>query len=538
MEQNGSNGTISLSPLAETLVNAIEQIQPRSEPDDYTRLTVSRAVSFVALIYEKVRNVIEYREDHLIRRAAIERILRRRLSINPSGENEAENLLRELLWARYFPKNSLGEDDADTVQQILDRYAILKVKLLEKKSDAWKEYLSRFLMDFITCEIEESLSQDASAREAAFTYFIFQTLQKTVSIAELPENQKDSLLYVAIEQEYRKSDRAYQRYHIFSLFYNRLSEYSEKDLEVLIPRLPNTMKKIDEMIHNPNVHKLRLYIKKQLPAFHILFDVLQQNATEPKVLMTNKQALHKEVEKICTQKYGEIREKIKLMTIRSVIYLFVLRIIVAALIEVPLIRMLTPEPAIVPIVANILFPPLFLLMIVLWYRLPDANNTLRIFQRILQLITDDAIFGKKVAMIARKAKTSQGIAGLLFTGLYIAGLVLLIIGLATLLTFLNFHPISQFVFVFFFCMGCYFAFRINQVIKEYTLLEKPGILDPVIDFFFLPMVSVGKELDKGISKLNFLTLIFDFLIEIPFKLIIEVVEEWFSYMRSKKEEIV
>ena len=33
---------------------------------------------FFALVYEKVRNAVEYREDHLILRAAIERILKRR----------------------------------------------------------------------------------------------------------------------------------------------------------------------------------------------------------------------------------------------------------------------------------------------------------------------------------------------------------------------------------------------------------------------------------------------------------------------------
>src|SRR3990167_2091358 len=88
---------IVLSNLTNRLVKAVEEIKEKSPIDEYSKLTVSQTVSFLALVYEKVRNAIEYREDHLIRRAAIERILRRRLSMNPEAKNEAENVLRDSL---------------------------------------------------------------------------------------------------------------------------------------------------------------------------------------------------------------------------------------------------------------------------------------------------------------------------------------------------------------------------------------------------------------------------------------------------------
>ena len=48
---------------------------------------------------------------------------------------------------------------------------------------------------------------------------------------------------------------------------------------------------------------------------------------------------------------------------------------------------------------------------------------------------------------------------------------------------------------------------------------------------------MGQLLSRGLAKLNFLTAFFDFIIEAPFKLIIEVLEEWISFVRSKREEI-
>src|SRR3990167_1119085 len=98
---------ITLSPYAQALIQKVASIAKRSIAPDASLISVSQTVSFFAIMYEKVRNAVEFREEHLVRRAAIERILSRRLALNPSGQNEAENLIRELMWARYIPPDSI-----------------------------------------------------------------------------------------------------------------------------------------------------------------------------------------------------------------------------------------------------------------------------------------------------------------------------------------------------------------------------------------------------------------------------------------------
>ncbi len=99
--------TIVLSRLAHSLIREFARIKAKPLPDDVSKISVSQTVSFFALAYEKIRNAVEYRDASLIRRAAIQRIIVRRLGMNPSGRGEAENVIRELLWARYFPNESL-----------------------------------------------------------------------------------------------------------------------------------------------------------------------------------------------------------------------------------------------------------------------------------------------------------------------------------------------------------------------------------------------------------------------------------------------
>src|SRR3989339_440872 len=116
---------LSLSQYTGALLSALRSIKTKVRPDDISALSVSQTVSFFALVYEKVRNAVEYREDHLILRATIERVLRRRFSLNPDGRGEAENLLRELLWARYFDNATLGGEDVIKSQELIDKYTIL-----------------------------------------------------------------------------------------------------------------------------------------------------------------------------------------------------------------------------------------------------------------------------------------------------------------------------------------------------------------------------------------------------------------------------
>jgi hypothetical protein len=92
--------------------------------------------------------------------------------------------------------------------------------------------------------------------------------------------------------------------------------------------------------------------------------------------------------------------------------------------------------------------------------------------------------------------------------------------------------------MFFISVVTFFSYRITQTAKEYTIDEKPGIFTPIVDFFFIPVLSVGKFLSSEIGKLNVFILLFDFLIEAPFKLIFEIIEEWINFVKARKDDIV
>ena len=79
------------SSMVDALIHVFEESElPYKEGSHFA---VSRTVSLMAALYEKARNAIEFRADHLIRRAAIYLILKRRILINVGSKTIAENLI-------------------------------------------------------------------------------------------------------------------------------------------------------------------------------------------------------------------------------------------------------------------------------------------------------------------------------------------------------------------------------------------------------------------------------------------------------------
>ncbi|MCX6799810.1 MAG: hypothetical protein NT091_01545 [Candidatus Falkowbacteria bacterium] len=98
-----------LSDDAKKLFQVIYNSQNKKTVDeDIPRIKVSSFLSKMAFYYEKIRNSVDYKEDHLLRKNAVERILKREIIIEGSlkkidSEKISKNILTELIRAGYLP---------------------------------------------------------------------------------------------------------------------------------------------------------------------------------------------------------------------------------------------------------------------------------------------------------------------------------------------------------------------------------------------------------------------------------------------------
>ena len=67
--------------------------------------------------------------------------------------------------------------------------------------------------------------------------------------------------------------------------------------------------------------------------------------------------------------------------------------------------------------------------------------------------------------------------------------------------------------------------------------KKENPLVFLINLFTLPFLRVGHWMSEKFSKINVFVFILDFIIEAPFKIFLEVIEDWIAFLKEKREEI-
>jgi hypothetical protein len=98
--------------------------------------------------------------------------------------------------------------------------------------------------------------------------------------------------------------------------------------------------------------------------------------------------------------------------------------------------------------------------------------------------------------------------------------------------------VSACIFLFFLSVVSFFAFRLRVAAREYIVVKpKEKFLTVLVDFVSLPVLRAGQFLSTAVSRVNVFVYLFDFVIETPYKLFLNVLEEWFAFMKEKKEEI-
>lgn len=528
-----------LSPFTEALLRSWQAGIPKPITSS-NKISVSQTVSFVAFIYEKMRNAVEFREEHLIRRASIERIIKRRMLLNENGRDISEVLIKELLWARYYENNTIGEEKIQEVQVCIDKYFFLRNEISSGRSNKEKDEIALFILSVLSCEIEEILSP--SPRTEAFSNFAYQLIRQNVTPFNGNILEKDIQVYIAVERTFVHSDDAVIKYHLLKLMLPQISEVSWKTADKIISDFYDVYKDIQRSLTHVFSDKTRNYVKKQIPPFLILQDIFKQNESNIAQILADEEKLKQKVDESCRKRYDETRSRLRRTGVRSFIYIILTKVVFAFILELPYDLYIIKNVNYIPILINVIFPPILMSIIILSVSIPGDENTKRIFNLIKGIIIHDPDkkdLKMQTYTIGKKQKSQGPFFTAAFSFIYLMTYLISFGTIIYFLTKLDFNPISQAIFIFFVTLVTFFAFSITAITQEYLAIDREGPLTPVVDFFFLPIIRVGQWLSgEVLTKFNFLIFLFDFIIEMPLKAIVEVIEEWIRFVKLKKEEIV
>lgn len=516
----------------------VEEI--KAQEKNQPKIQVSETISKLALVYEKIRNTIDYKEDHLLRKNATERNLKRRLLTTNEPQAIGKPLILELIRAGYLKNNTISENYIKRVEEIINNFVWLKIYLPRIYKDKNLKIIDDWLISLMAVEIEETMV--TPAKEDALVELIYEQINNNVVFLDpaLTEEMKALLLYLAIHRAINNSDQAILSYHLFRYFLPILptekENVDENEILAVVSQLINLKNKIEAIINHNLTRQLKKTIKKISVPYIFLKDFIEEHAdgAYEKLLMTN--YLEEFIKKDCKKRYKEAQRKLHRGAVRSIIYLFITKMALVLVLEMPLDYYIEKQINYMALGINVLFPPFLMFLIGLMIRVPSKKNTQKILEEVMKVVYSQR---PENPVIRIKKPVPYGSAlDITFKTLYIVlfglsfGLVIYI------LNKLDFNILSGIIFVIFLCLISFFGTNLRQTAKAYQVLSpKENLFILILDLISLPILWLGRFMSEKLSKINFFVFIFDFIIEAPFKTIIEVIEEWLGFIREKKEEI-
>lgn len=509
----------------------VSEFDKDTTPNTDSKISVDPLVADVASLYEKFRTAMDYREEDVILRATIERILKRRLLLGGSSQTIAEPLLRELVWARYFADRSVPESLIGKTKSIIDLYLNLQEKVnLKHKNN--KGASNEWIIHLLSAEISQLL--DPNKEKEILAGFMFKLYVEKVTLATGDEQTRDIQVFIAIRRTFARDDLPFLRFHLFKQIFGAVSE---KNLDSIAQNFFKAKKEIESQLIYPQRDKIYTYIKNQSIPFFILEDVLQTHKGNNKALISKEGEFGLAILTSCQQKYKGIRAKVKRAIIRGFIFILITKALFALSIEGTFENLVYGQVAWLSISINTGIPPLLMVIAGLFIKTPGKENSIKILERIRQIVyLNEVNFVQPLNL--KKSKKIDPVLNLMFILLWLLAFSLSLGAVIFVLTWFNFNIISQGIFIFFLAIVSFISYRISQTAHMYTLLEgRQSLWSLLFDFFFMPIIHLGRNLTENISKINLLLIIFDILIETPFKGIFAFFEQWFLFLRTQREKL-
>lgn len=489
----------------------------------------------IARFYEKIRNIIDYREAHLLRKNTILRILQRSLLLYKDNKNIAEFLIKEIIRSGHLPNDTIPETKVSEVNAIISRLAFFLEETRREENSIGRR-LGAWLVRISACAIEEVLDPPIKDRVLAETMFRALKDRLLIKGKEIPENDKLTQLFLGIERALLKVDYDQLEYHLLRLMHPSWDNPTEQELKTFGANLVQIKKSINYHIGHPLRMRFFNLAKRYATVFLLLGDLTFQASffqEDPKKFLEHKESLDLSIYNAYRKRYEHQRKSLKRLAVLSVVSLFITKVLVAFAIEIPIDIYLAGGYSLANTAVNIAFPPLLLCIILFLIPRPSRENINLVKKEVNAVVFEENRKDYLLAIPKEKKSILQSFI-ILF---YIAVSIAVLYGVARLLLFLEFSPASIGVFIIFTSIVAATGIRVHNRSQELSLEEKKAsFFGLLINTVFMPFVTLGQLIITALSKFQFLVVLIN-LIDVPFQMFIIFIENFNQFIRSKREEL-
>jgi len=556
MVRDTENKKRELSTETRALIERFERGLEEKEASEgaVNTIYVDSIASKIAEFYEKLRMIIDWKDEHLIRRTAIERSLKRRFlselgngsAGNYNFRDVSESLLMELIRAGHFPNNSLPRERIGEVAKVLEKYSfILENAAVEKQdSQGAKERVNfyHWLLEVAACEIEGTL-EPAIKENALIDYMTVQLLERLKldpSIKLSPE-EKETHLYIAVHRALFRLDSPIIAYHLLQCWYENWDSLEEANLNAVTQNITRDWRNIEKLFDHPLYPEFYKFCERYDTYYLLLGDIFselekqeEEEAGEEKVENTiSKPSL---LERLTRMVYEERAESLSSRLTRTATYstlsIFVGGAVSLFLVEVPLARLFAGRFSPTALAVDLAVPTAVMYLLVGTARPPEEENLEKVIEGMKRTVYEGFDWG--LYEITPKKKRSFWVS-FLVTLLYFFIWVVSLSAVAAAFYFARVPLPSVVLDTINVAVVTFAGIEIRQRANELRVGEtRTKISDFIFDTFSLPVAKLGKWLSEKWKEYNLVSVFFTALIDMPFLGFIQLIESWSAFLKEKK----
>lgn len=464
---------------------------------------VSAITASASILYERMRSLLDNKEQHVVRWHTIYRILNRLMRLYDDDRVVATRLLRELVEDGFLPNGTIPVSASQKIQYVLLKYRVLR---------------GRFpFPDLFRIAVSEVETMLYGNRKEVFVRALYETVRnEALAKKRAPSNEhEETLLYLACRKEFLEDDEAGLLYGVWMVHFpgwETLTDIAGKETE----RIPSVLALAKRALEDTRYRKMARTLRDISISFLVLRELIDAGTSE----FLDADEVRKRAEiRLAADRLSATQYRVaRTMGVRAFWYVCITKTAIILPVEYALTVMLFPPVEIFPLLINLVFHPLVLLMMTRTMREPKRVNADMIVSGVERIVSGESTERTVDMFSPRETHLPYRIAyGVLAIGVF----SLLIWALLAV----GFTPVNIVFFLVLLGIISFFAFRVRAKARRFTLRRYDEMYPS--NFWFslatIPFIDAGRRLSDGFRAINVFTEAMDLFIEVPFKTFMRVV---------------
>ncbi len=514
-------------------------------------IQVDELASKLAKLYEKARRIIDWKEENLVRRTAIERILKRTLLSELSGigfsggldaEKMTEPLVMEMIRSGYFGNGHISKNKIPVAKASLAKYIYIlnNSPYTQKQSLKIKEKVNFYdwVLEIAACELEEIL--EPAFKENGLMNLMTSCVYQRLHIKpddRLTDQDKLIQTYIAVHRTLFALDEPIILYNLIKFRYPRWFDDDPEFLQHFTQNITEIKQILTNDLEHPDGPEFFKVCERYDAAYLVLGDVMKEIEEEPEEIestLKNKEKLNQVIETVYGRRIKTLKKRLFRSAIYSTLSIFAAGIVSFIIFEGPVAKLVHGEFSWFALLVDLGVPSALMFLLVVIIKPPKKENLLRVKEEVAKILYPLDEEEEYELHLGEKKKT---IFTYIFSAISLAAGAVSAYAIFWVFKVAGVPWTSLYVDTINVAMVIFAAMIIRHKAKEMTIEERGSLITSIVDLFSLPLAKVGQWFANAWKEYNILSVFFTALVDTPFSVILGVIEDWRSFLRDKRSEI-